>query len=251
MRKHVPALAALATSLLMVSCAADPVGAKEQTSMSAAIKDPTLPFSDAAIVPLAHAVAKGDIARIRALALSTDLSTHGDRNVTLLEWAIWNKEPASLSALLEAGADPSMTGMDDETVAHMAAMVDEAKYLQVLIAHKASIDIASPGLGWTPLFRAVENRRDKQVDMLIAAGADIHRIDSMGDTLLHLAANINDADRALQLLQLGADPNATNNFGNTFRTALFSGSDARLSAAGRQSRQKVRDWLTAHGLTTQ
>lgn len=251
LQKHVPALALLATSILMVSCAADPVGAKEQTSMSAAIKDPALPFTDPAIAPLAHAVAKGDIARIRTLAPSTDLSAHGDRNVTLLEWAIWNQEPASLSALLEAGADPSVLGMDDETVAHMAAMVNDSKYLQVLIAHKAPIDIARPGLGWTPLFRAVESRRDAQVEMLIEAGADIRRIDSMGDSLLHVAANINDADRVLQLLQLGAEPGVTNNHGNTFQAALFSGSDARLNAAGRQSRQKVRDWLSAHGLATQ
>jgi hypothetical protein len=59
---HVPALAALATSILMVSCAADPVGAKEQTSMSVAIKDPALPFHDPAIAPLAKAVAEGEVA---------------------------------------------------------------------------------------------------------------------------------------------------------------------------------------------
>ncbi|MEO8366397.1 MAG: ankyrin repeat domain-containing protein [Pseudoxanthomonas sp.] len=251
MYKHVPALAALATSLLMVSCATEPVGAKEQTSMSAAIRDPAIPFHDPAITPLAEAVADGDVARIRVLAPTTDLSAQGDDAVTLLEWAIWNQKPASLAALLEAGADPAEPGMDSETVAHMAAMVDDAKYLQVLITHKAPVDIASQGLGWTPLFRAVESRRDTQVDALIAAGADIRRTDLMGDSLLHLAANIHDADRVLQLLQLGVDPNVANNRGNTFQTALFSGSDARLNAAGRQSRQKVRDWLIAHGLSTQ
>src|SRR3546814_5464848 len=101
MRKHVPALAALATSILMVSCAADPAGAREQASMSAAIKDSALPFHDPAVVPLAEAVARGDTARIRALAPATDLSARGEDNVTLLEWAIWNQQPDSLSALLE------------------------------------------------------------------------------------------------------------------------------------------------------
>jgi hypothetical protein len=32
---------------------------------------------------------------------------------------------------------------------------------------------------------------------------------------------------------------------------LFSGSGARLNAEGRQSRQKVRDWLAANGIATQ
>lgn len=252
MRKHVPALAALATSILMVSCAAGPAGAKEQASMSAAIKDSAaLPFHDPAIMPLAEAVARGDIARIRALAPSTDLSARGDDEVTMLEWAIWNQQPASLSALLEVGADPAALGMDDETVAHMAALVDDPQYLQVLIAHGAPVDLVSTHGGRTPIFRTVQSRRDAQFDLLVKAGADIHRSDSMGNSLLHVAAQVNDADRVLQLLELGVDPNKTNSRGDTFRTALFSGSDARLNAAGLQSRQRVRDWLVAHGITVQ
>lgn len=251
MRKHVPALAALATSILMVSCAADPAGAREQASMSAAIKDTALPFHDPAVVPLAEAVARGDIARIRALAQSTDLSARGEDDVTLLEWAIWNQQPASLSALLEAGADPAAPGMDQETVAHMAAMVNDAQYLQVLIAHGAPVDIARPGLGWTPIFRAVENRRDAQVEMLIAAGADIRHTDSMGDSLLHVAANVNDAGRVLEFLQAGLDPRQTNQRGATFQAALFAGPDSRLNAEGKAERQKVRDWLETHGVPRQ
>jgi hypothetical protein len=55
----------------------------------------------------------------------------------------------------------------------------------------------------------------------------------------------------LQLLQLGVDPAAVDSRGNTFQAALVSGSDARLNAEGRQSRQKVRDWLAAKGIATQ
>jgi uncharacterized protein len=251
MRKHVPVLAALATSILMVSCAADPAGAREQASMSAATKDSAVPFHDPAIVPMAEAIARGDTARIRALASSTDLSALGEDEVTLLEWAIWNEKPASLSALLDAGADAAALGMDNETVAHMAAMVNDAQYLEVLIAHGAPVDIPRPGLGWTPIFRAVQSRRDAQFDLLVQAGADIRRTDSTGNSLLHVAAQVNDADRALQLLQLGADPRVTNNRGDTFQRALFAGSDARLNAAGLKSRQLVRDWLAAKGIALQ
>lgn len=251
MRKHVPVLAALATSILMVSCAADPAGAREQASMSAATKDSAVPFHDPAIVPMADAVARGDTARIRALAPSTDLSARGEDEVTLLEWAIWNEKPTSLSALLDAGADAAVLGMDNETVAHMAAMVNDAQYLQVLIAHGAPVDIPRPGLGWTPIFRAVESGRNAQVDMLVAAGVDLHRTDSMGDSLLHLAANINDAHRVLQLLEAGVDPRQTNDSGLTFQASLFAGSDARLNAQGKADRQKVREWLRAHGVPQQ
>jgi ankyrin repeat protein len=73
----------------------------------------------------------------------------------------------------------------------------------------------------------------------------------MGNSLLHMAAQVNDADRVLRLLQLGVDPNATNDRGDTFQAALFSSSDARLNADGLQSRQRVRDWLAAHGIAMQ
>lgn len=253
MRKQVPALAALATSILMVSCAADPAGAKEQTSMSAALNptSSTTPFHDPAIVPLANAVAEGDAPRIRALASPANLAARGDDQVTLLEWAVWNQKPASLSALLEAGANAAEPGMDSETVAHMAAMAEDPQYLQLLVAHGAPVDVVSARAGRTPIFRAVQSRRGTQFDLLVKAGADVRRTDLMGNSLLHVAAQVNDAGRVLQLLQLGVDPTATDSRGNTFQAALFSGSDARLNAEGRQSRQKVRDWLAANGIATQ
>src|SRR3546814_956157 len=110
----------------MVSCAADPAGAREQASMSAANKDSALPFHDPAVVPLAEAVARGATARIAALAPATDLSARGEDNVTLLEWAIWNQQPDSLSALLEAGAAPAAPGTDQGTVAPLAARGEDS-----------------------------------------------------------------------------------------------------------------------------
>jgi ankyrin repeat protein len=156
-----------------------------------------------------------------------------------------------LSALLEAGADAAQLGMDQETVAHMAAMAEDPEYLRILIAHGAPVDIVSPRAGRTPVFRAVQSRRDAQVELLVKAGADLGRADSMGNTLLHVAAGVNDAERVLQLLEAGVDPRAANARGATFQAALFAGSDARLNPPARASRQKVRDWLTAHGIAVQ
>lgn len=251
MRTHAPPLAALALPILIVSCAATPRGAKEQTMSTALQQDRSLPFTDPAVVPLAQAIAEGDAARIAALAPKTDLSAHGKDDVTLLEFAVWAEQPRALAALLDAGADASQLGMDRETVAHMAAMARDPEYLRVLIAHRAPVDIVSPRAGWTPVFRAVQGRRDAQVDALLGAGADLQRKDATGNTLLHTAANVNDAARVLQLLEAGADPRATNARGETFQAALFAGSDARLNAEGKAARQRVRDWLDAKGIPAQ
>ncbi len=220
--------------------------------MSTAVQqaDRSLPFNDPAVVPLAEAIAAGDAARVRSLAAHTDLTARGKDDVTLLEWAIWAEKPAALSALLEAGADASQLGMDQETVAHMAAMARDPEYLRVLVAHRAPVDVVSPRAGRTPIFRAVQSRREPQVAMLVAAGVDLQRRDSMGNTLLHVAAGVNDADGALRLLEAGVDPVAGNARGQTFQAALFAGSDARLNAEGRAARQRVRDWLAAKGIAS-
>lgn len=219
--------------------------------MSASMKDPSsIPFEEAAARMLAEAVAAGDTARIRSLAASSDLSARGDDGVSMLEWAIWSRQPGALAALLEAGADPAQPGTDGESVAHMAAMVDDPRYLEVLLDNDAPVDIVGPRAGWTPIFRAVQNRRETQVDLLVAAGVDLQRRDSMGNGLLHVAANVNDAARVLGLLEAGVDPAATNSRGETFQDALFAGSDARLNEQARAQRREVRDWLEAHGVAT-
>lgn len=219
--------------------------------MSSAVQeDRSPPFTDPAILPLVDAIRAGDVARIGSLAPQSDLSARGKDNVTLLEWAIWVEKPAALAALLESGADASQLGMDQETVAHMAAMARDPEYLRVLVAHKAPVDVVSPRGQRTPIFRAVQDRRVEQVDLLQKAGADLQRRDSMGNSLLHVAAGVNDADGVLRLLKAGVDPHATNARGETFQDVLFATSDDRLTADAKAARQRVRDWLAAHGANT-
>ncbi len=204
------------------------------------------PFTDPAVKPLADAIADGKTARIKALAPTTDLAARGQYNVTLMEWAIWNQKPASLEALLEAGADPSLIGMDDETVVHMAAMVDPPEYLQVLLKHKVPVDYTRPTNGWTPLFVAVMYDQHIQRDLLINAGADIKRRDHLGNTLLHIGAK--DPDTVLKLLEAGVDPTLRNNNGDTFQLSFFRTPEKLLNAKGKAGRDQVRGWLERHNI---
>ncbi|MCJ2065373.1 hypothetical protein MKK63_22050 [Methylobacterium sp. J-088] len=142
-------------------------------------RDRAVAFSDPRLAEIVAPIARGDTARIAALADDTDLSAHGDQNVTLLEWAIWKRQPRALAALLGAGADPSEPGMDQETVVHMAAMVEDPQCLTILLWHGAPAEPESPRAGWMPLFRAMQSRREAQVRSLAQAGADLHRIDHL------------------------------------------------------------------------
>ena len=211
-----------------------------QTHMAAAS-----PFPHA-LHPLAQAVADGHTTDIASLSNHSPANPRGLDNVTLLEWAIWNGQDASLAALLSAGFDPSTPGMDGESVAHLAASVDDPRYLQVLIEHGAPIDLIGGRAARTPIFRAVQSRRDAQFALLLAAGADINRSDAMGNTLLHVAAEVGDAARTLQLLQAGADHDSANVRGVRFQSLLFGQDSARLSSKGRADREAVLAWLAAH-----
>ncbi len=230
---------------LMASSPMAPAGATERPPVADATRG--IAFADPAIRPLADAVAAGRAARIRELAPHSDLAVRGDQGATLLEWAIWNRRPRALVALLQASADPSLPGMDGETVVHMAAMVRDPTYLEILLAHGAPVDPVRQGNGWTPLFRAVLHRRHAQREALVAAGADIHHRDSTGRGLLHLAAD--DSATVLRLLELGVDPQARDTTGATFQRTFFSAPDRVLNDTAKANRDRVRAWLQAKGIS--
>jgi len=175
---------------------------------------------------------------IDALATRTDAQTGQTRE--LLE--------ARLAALLDAGANPTEFGIDQETVVHMAAMVNDPKYLKVLIDKNAPIDVVSPRGGRTPIFRAVESKRIEQFNLLVQAGADLKRVDSMNNSLLHVAAQTSGGDLVLKLLELGVDPRLRNAQQATFQPYFFTTPDKLLNADGKRARAAVKAWLADHGI---
>ena len=178
--------------------------------------DARMVFAVPRVAELAEAVADGDIARIHTLAVGTDLSTRGDKNVTLLQWALLNRSLAGMKALLDAGADPSQTGVDGDTVMHMAAMANDTAYLSELLARGVDPNLRNAESGAVPLRAALMGERDEQFRALLAAGADPDIADRLGNTPLHVAGQIKEPARALDLLNAGADPMARNAQGVTF-----------------------------------
>jgi uncharacterized protein len=208
--------------------------------------DARIVFADPHVVALAEAVADGDATRVRTLAAGVDLSTRGDKNVTLLQWAVLNQSLAGMKALLDAGADPTQAGMDNDTVVHMAAMANDAAYLSELLARGVNPNVRNTESGAGPLRAALMGERDEQFRALLAAGADPDLADRMGNTPLHVAGQINEPQRALDLLNAGADPMVRNAQGVTFQRYLFMTRAALLNAETRRSREAVEAWLTTH-----
>lgn len=202
-------------------------------------------FVDPAAAALAEAIARGDQTEVARLAVATDLSIRGDKRITLLQWALMHQRAQAMRALLDAGADLKQPGLDGDTVLHTAAMANDPSYLHLLLAAGADPDALNAETGATPLRNALMGERTEQFHALLAAGADPDRADRMGNTPLHVAAQVNEPALALELLQAGADPQARNAQGATFQRYLFMTRSALLSADARKQREAVEAWLTA------
>ncbi len=205
-------------------------------------------FPDPAVARLAEAVARGDRRLIAELAPAVNLAAQGDDGVTLLQWAVFNKSVDGLEALLAAGADPNQVGLDGDTVVHLAAMANDDAYLKILLAKGANPDAPHGETRATPLRSALMGERVEQFHALLAAGADPDRADRTGNTPLHVAGQINEPARALELLKAGADPMARNMQGMTFQRYLFMTRVDLLNSETRRDRETVQAWLSEHGI---
>ena len=204
-------------------------------------------FSDPRTAELAAAAASGDAGRVKALVRGgANVNARGDKNVTLLQWAMLNKSTAGMEALLAAGADPSEPGIDNDTVVHLAAMANDPKYLKLLLAHGADPSARNGVTRATPLVSALLGGRDIQFHALLAAGADPNAADRTGNTPLHQAAKIDQPQRVLELLKAGANPSAANVTGATFQYFLFLPPDKMVTPEVRHGRDAVRKWLRMH-----
>lgn len=216
-----------------------------------AVETPVSPyeiFPDPAAAAIAEALVEGDIDKIRTLAANANLAALGDKRVTLLQWALFNRSLDGMQILLDAGADPAQPGMDGDTAVHFACMLEEPQFLLALLAHGADPNVVNADTGAAPLRAALMTEREEQFRILLAAGADPDHADYMGNTPLHVTGLINEPQRALDLLKAGADPVRRNAQNVTFQKYLFMTRPDLLDADTSRAWEAVLTWLLEHDI---
>ena len=209
-------------------------------------------FSDPAAAQVAEAAASGDTARVDTLIKSgANPNAIGDKGVSLLQWAMLNQNKPGFEALLAAGADPAHADESGDTVMHYAAKANDAWYLDVLLAHGVDLNASNARTGATPMMSAMMGDRIEQFHKLLAAGADPNLVNLSGDTSLHVAAEINDSQFVLDLLEARADPAVLNKQSVTFQRYLYMTPAKVLSADARRQREQVKSWLGAHNIAVE
>lgn len=184
----------------------------------------------------------------RPSTLRSDLSEPDMDGKTPLQKAILAGDYSAFLQLLKDGADPNTRGWHGTFAIHLAAQHENGRYLEKLLAYGGDPNAIADRMRRTPIFNALDTRRPKNRDLLIARGADIEHADaSLGRPLKH-AASVMDSASVVRLLELGADPTAIDDLGTTFQSSLFRPDPAHLNWETRRLYRKVIAILEERGI---
>lgn len=181
------------------------------------------------------------------------LEHHGLDTLTLPLWAYLQDSPDSIKALLQAGADPNKATRRGLTLLMVTAMGKSDELFELmLIGYKADPNkIVDDDSALTLVMTAPElgEKRWQRAEMLVRHGADVNLDLDRGETAVMSLALQGRWRAVLWLLEHGADYEARDRFDATVMRHLRNSYDwAKPSDEERIYRDKVRDWLLAHGV---
>ncbi|MCD4512114.1 ankyrin repeat domain-containing protein [Brucella pseudogrignonensis] len=165
-----------------------------------------------------------------------------------LEKALLVNDYGGFVELLRDGADPNALGSHGYAAVHIAAQHQNTRYLEKVLEHGGNPNLPAKRLNRSPLFNALDSRRPKNRDLLIKAGANIEYEDAMRKRPLKHAADIMDSESVVRFLELGADPSAADDLGNTFQSSFFRPDPKLLHWNARRQYRKVIRILDERGV---
>jgi uncharacterized protein len=180
---------------------------------------------------LARAIRDGDLAQVKELASKTDLSAPGNKNTTLLSFAMQEAVPVKqeagnarfqiISELVKDGAKPEQTFGQNGNLAYTSARADTPNFLKALLAGGMSPDLRYDGDD--PLiFACAEDKLLPQLRVLVEHKANVNQRDSLGETALFNATRLRQWDVVDYLLAHGADPLVVNENGLKYAKTLYN-----------------------------
>ncbi len=159
--------------------------------------------------PLIVAASEGDLPSIRALVkMGADINARDEADY---ETALFSTQsPEAVKLLLELGADPSLKSASTTAVAStMRRRWDEA--FRVLYDHLAAKGPVTSGIFNISLaFQALEDNRIESLTYMLDHGADPSATDPFGNTLLDKAIEANESEVMALLCSRGAKASVDN-----------------------------------------
>lgn len=145
----------------------------------------------------------------------------GDLVASPLQWAARNGHLYVLHLLLSHGADPTLTDAQGFNTLHLTVHSSAVMPLVLLLQHPAFASISSldspDSQGHTPLMWAAYQGDAISLDLLLAHGADVHKVDAVGLTPMHWAVVKGNRLCIRKLAEAGSDLWAKEEGGKTPR----------------------------------
>jgi ankyrin repeat protein len=208
-------------------------------------KTPADMFKDAKEVALVEAATGGDAAKVKSVAShGGNVNAVSSEGPSPLLWAIHADNLAGVRALLEAGADPNlrMDPLDGLTALEVVISNGHSEMLRLMLAHGADPNLvpsdraAERSLLATAAFEGyLEN-----VKLLVQAGAEINFRDEHHQSAVQAAIDGGHYEVVLYLLEHG--------FNTALDQVAADTQTSKVSAEREPDRQKVINWLQAHGV---
>lgn len=174
-----------------------------------------------------------------------DFETYGE-GFTPLMAAVAGDHIAIAEKLLDVGAHINAVDHQNRHSLFIAAETGTPAMVKMLISRGADVEKAPPCSDRSqPMLHKINTLHYKEtLLLLVAAGADIDGVDSLGQTALNRAAETRDPDRVRALLDLGANPDLASTYGRRPIDAVLSGMSYYPLSAG--VLDIVRALLLAH-----
>ena len=178
---------------------------------------------------LAKAIERGEVDEVKKLAPETDLNKPGQKEMTLLFWAIMNatydnKTPPQLkiiTELVKTGADPLQPRPQGKSSpAEFVLQGDSADWINAMLDGGLSPDAKSKTFNKPIIFDTLEAKNTETLKAMLDRGVDINIPDTLGNTLLIDALDFHSYDHVLLLLERGANTNSRDSNGWTMGNQL-------------------------------
>lgn len=162
----------------------------------------------------------GDLGVELASGVISDIDDRDVDGWTALHWAARRGSNEAVALLLAHGADPRLTTWTDgRSALHLAAPSNSALCVQQILQWRRGNDIVDLELrdeyGCTPLHIAAESNAAATTAFLINSSAELNARENFGFTPLLYAIHENKVETATVLLRHGADFNIATKVGNT------------------------------------
>jgi uncharacterized protein len=171
--------------------------------------DKTL-FADAKVRELVEAAKNGDLKKVdHLISEGVNVNEKGKFGVTPLLCVLEAENKAGFACLLKHKADPNIRNDKGIAAVNMASLLEDPYWLDQSLRNGGDPNLLNAGKpffpGRTPLFFAISKQRIKNVNLLIAAGANVSFVNTSGEFPLLEAAMRPSYDIVYALLEAGAN----------------------------------------------